>query len=211
MKRLAPLLAVIALLAIGTGAALADGDPASDVLLGTDVFYPYAPVSKSAQDALNAAVSALRHHGSPLKIAIIASPTDLGVIPALFDHAQQYAQFLDTEISFQGPQPLLVVMPSGYGTEHLGSAATAAVAALAPPAGKGAGALTAGALAATEKIGAADGHPIAGATTAGTGAGAGAGAGSGGSTGLVIGLVVVAVLTTGGLVAATLRKRQGAT
>ena len=42
-------------------------------------------------------------------------PVDLGVIPELFGQPQNYAKFLDKEISFQGPQPLLVVMPAGYG------------------------------------------------------------------------------------------------
>src|SRR4029077_2442865 len=33
---------------------------------------------------------------------------------------QQYAEFLDREISFSKPQPLLVVMPNGFGLVHAG-------------------------------------------------------------------------------------------
>ena len=60
-------------------------------------------------------------------MALIASPTDLGAIPSLFAKPQRYANFLDVEISFfGGKQPLLVVMPNGYGVQGLGPAATAA-------------------------------------------------------------------------------------
>ena len=38
--------------------------------------------------------------GFPVKVALIAAPTDLGVIPDLFGKPQPYAQFLDQEISF---------------------------------------------------------------------------------------------------------------
>jgi hypothetical protein len=56
------------------------------------------------------------------------------------------------------------------------------------------------------RIAAAEGHPLSGATTA-TPAGS---TGSGGSTALIVGLIVVAVLSAGALVAATLRGRQNA-
>jgi hypothetical protein len=42
--RIAAMLAVaLSLLTLAPAAALADGDPASDVLLGENVFYPYQP------------------------------------------------------------------------------------------------------------------------------------------------------------------------
>src|ERR1700730_9705855 len=110
---LAATLTVLALVPVG---AQADGDPASDVLLGESVFYPYSPpVSTSLQKTLNATVLAAAHSGFRLKVALIASPVDLGVIPDLFNKPQNYADFLDQEISFQTKQPLLVVMPAGFG------------------------------------------------------------------------------------------------
>jgi len=109
--------------------AIADGDPASDVLLGENVFYPYRPVvSGSLQRTLNTEAAAAAKAHFPIKVALIASPVDLGVIPDLFGKPQKYADFLDQEISFQVKQPLLVVMASGYGVQGLSPSATAAVA-----------------------------------------------------------------------------------
>ena len=118
-------------------AALADGDPASDVLLGSNVFYPFdPPVSPSAQRTLNAVTAAAQKARVKVKVALIAAPTDLGVIPSLFGKPQEYADFLYREITFLGPQRLLVVMSDGYGTQGLTPAAQKAVAALPNPAGK---------------------------------------------------------------------------
>ena len=86
------------------------------MLLGENVFYPYTPpVSPALQKSLNAATAAAKQAGFPIKVALIASPVDLGVIPDLFGKPQKYADFLDQEISFQAKQPLLVVMSAGYG------------------------------------------------------------------------------------------------
>ena len=126
---------VLSLMALAPAAALADGDPASDVLLGENVFYPYSPhVSASAQKSLNAlTAAAAKRAGLPIKVALIASPVDLGVIPDLFGKPQKYAEFLDQEISFRRKQPLLVVMPAGYGTQGLSPKAASAIAALPKP------------------------------------------------------------------------------
>jgi hypothetical protein len=106
------------------GPAGANGDPASDVLLAQDVFYPYQPkVSPNLEAAMNVALRAAASAGLSLKVAIIGSPEELGVVPNLFGHPHAYARFLDREISFNRPQPLLVVMPAGFGLEHAGSAA----------------------------------------------------------------------------------------
>ena len=66
-------------------AALADGDPASDTLLGENVFYPYSPtVPATVQKSLNSETAVAAKAGFPIKVALIASPIDLGVIPSLF-------------------------------------------------------------------------------------------------------------------------------
>ena len=116
-------------------ATLADGDPASDVLIGENVFYPYSPaVSASLQKTLNAETAAANRAHFPLKVALIQSPVDLGAIPTLFGKPEQYAAFLDQEISFLNmKQLLLVVMPNGYGVQGLGQAATTAAASLSKP------------------------------------------------------------------------------
>lgn len=101
--------------------AWADGDPASDVLLAQNAFYPYQPpVSPKLEAALNALLVAAAHAHMPLKVAIIGSREELGLIPNYFGHPQPYAEFLDREISFNKPQPLLVVMPAGFGLAAAG-------------------------------------------------------------------------------------------
>jgi hypothetical protein len=95
----------------------ADGDPASDVLLAQDAFYPYQPrVSPALEAALEKALHAAGRAGAlRMKAAIIGAPEELGLVPKFFGHPQAYAQFLDREISFNRQQPLLVVMPAGFG------------------------------------------------------------------------------------------------
>ncbi len=163
-------------LALAAAPARADGDPASDVLLGQNVFYPYSPpVSASLQEALNAEAAAVVRAHFPIKIALIHSPLDLGAVPNLFGRPQQYADFLDQEISFQGRQPLLVVMPNGYGVEGLGTGTAAAAASLAKPAGSQSNDLARAAIGAVAALAAASGHELrAGqnASAAGTGPGA---------------------------------------
>jgi hypothetical protein len=153
--------ASIAILMLVPAIVRADGDPASDVLLGENVFYPYSPaVSPAVQKKLNAETSAAIRANFPIKVALIASPVDLGVVPDLFNKPQKYAKFLDQEISFQGKRPLLVVMPSGYGVQGLPSAATTAAATLAKPSGSQSNDLATAAIAAVPKLAAAAGHPI---------------------------------------------------
>ncbi len=183
--------------------ALADGDPASDVLIAQNVFYPFTPpVAQSLQNTLNAETAAARRAHFPIKVALIASPTDLGAIPSLFAKPQRYANFLDVEISFfGGKQPLLVVMPNGYGVQGLSAPATAAAARLPPPVGRTSDDLALAAGAAVSKLAAAAGHPVSGVPGAGTGArsasesGGGAAAVGVGVLALVAVLMSVAVLS----------------
>jgi hypothetical protein len=144
-------------------AVLADGDPASDVLLGENVFYPYSPATSPAiQKQLNAETAAAKQAHFPVKVALIGAPVDLGVIPSLFGQPQKYADFLDQEISFQTKQPLLVVMASGYGVQGMNAKATAAAKALAKPTGKQSDDLARAAILAVPKLAAAAGHPLKG-------------------------------------------------
>jgi hypothetical protein len=172
-----PLSVVAAILLAATlfpAAALADGDPASDVLLGENVFYPFAPtVSSRLQAELNAETAAASRAHFPIKVALIASPADLGAIPSLFGKPQEYANFLDREISSSNnSQPLLVVMRTGYGAQGLDPAAAIAVVRLAAPAGPSTDDLARAAVLAIPKLAAAAGHPI-GAVRAGSTAGGG--------------------------------------
>jgi hypothetical protein len=206
MRRLLTILPWLgcALVLLGSGpwaaGARADGDPASDTLLGMNVFYPYSPpVSPTLQHSLDAATVAARRAGYPIKVALIGSPVDLGVIPDLFGHPQKYAEFLDQEISAQTKQPLLVVMAAGYGTQGLDARSRAVVAGLPRPAGPSTNQLAAAAIHAVAKLSAAAGHSIPGvAGVAGT-----ATSGSGGTSAarilLIVGIVLI-VLALAGLV-----------
>lgn len=163
-----PWLAALVLLASTAGGgfggvptARADGDPASDILLEASVFFPYSPATSGVlMRRLSALTVAAARAGAPIKVALIATPVDLGAIPSLFGRPRQYASFLDQEISFEHPEPLLVVMPVGYGTASLPPAADAAVAKIPPPHGRTGDALASAAVVAVERIAAAEGHPL---------------------------------------------------
>ncbi len=213
MRRLLTILGcALALLgsALSAARALADGDPASDVLLGENVFYPYSPpVSAPLQRTLDAATAAARRAGYPIKVALIGSPVDLGVIPDLFGQPQKYADFLDQEISAQSKQPLLVVMAAGYGAQGLDAKGRAVLAGLTRPAGGSSNALATAAIHAVAKLAAAAGHPISGAP----GVAAASGGSSGGSsmaTILIVAGAVVIVRAVLGIVVAR-RRRTPAT
>ncbi|HEX3831682.1 MAG TPA: hypothetical protein VHW04_06905 [Solirubrobacteraceae bacterium] len=185
--------------------AAADGDPASDTLLGLNVFYPYSPpVAPSVKLKLNRQTAAAKRAGFPIKVALIAAPTDLGAIPSLFGKPQAYAKFLDQEISFRGAQPLLVVMPAGYGVQGVPEAARRAVSALPTPAGRTSTDLARAAQTAVAKLVSASGHSVKSTKRAGGGGGSG-----GGTTVLLILLVLAAIAVSTALV--VLRVRRSST
>jgi hypothetical protein len=115
MKRLA-LVALVAVALMVPGAARANGDPASDVLLTDQVFLPFeAPISKSAQDDLRKTVAEANRKGFKIRVALIAFTSDLGTATALWGHPEDYSKFLGKEIAFVTTDPLLVSMPAGFG------------------------------------------------------------------------------------------------
>jgi len=147
---------------VQTRPAQADGDPASDVLIGENVFYPYSPtVSPALQSTLNAETAAASHAHFPIKVALIASPVDLGTVTSLYGQPQNYADFLDVEISYLDiRQMVLVVMPNGYGVSGLDRPATLASRKLTKPAGRTSNDLARAAIVAVAKLAFAAGHPI---------------------------------------------------
>jgi hypothetical protein len=192
--------AILALSLASAPPAHADGDPASDVLLGESVFYPYSPaVSVVLENRLNAETAAAAHAHFPIKIALIGSPPDLGAVPVLFNKPQEYASFLEQEISLVGVRPqLLVVMPDGYGAQGLTPAANAALAKLAKPAGHQTNDLASAAITAIPLLAAAAKHPIRMSDTSSAG-------GSGNRSTTL--LVIVMALTAVGVAASVLALR----
>jgi hypothetical protein len=109
-------LVVLVVSVAATSAALADGDPASDYLITQPMFVPFGnhTTTKKATE-LDRLLLDAKAKGFPLKVAVIASPYDLGSIPSLFRQPQRYASFLGQEDYYFFKAELLVVMPNGYG------------------------------------------------------------------------------------------------
>ena len=145
--------------------AKADGDPASDVLATQQLFLPQDAAVPPAQQAhLTALLQEAARGGYPIRVALIASATDLGSVTALWNQPQNYAQFLGQELGLVYHGPLLVVMPTGFGLYHLPHPSTAQRALAGGPnprAGTGTAAITA-----IRNLAAAAGHPLAPPTTA---------------------------------------------
>ena len=132
--------------------ASADADPASDTLYRGRVFLPFnTPVSPRLAQRLAADALAAERAGKPVRIALIASPPDLGGLPMLFGRPLQYARFLDSELQFVYGGRVLVVMPQGAAlAEHGRLVANADVA--HAKVGQGADGLARTAIALVEKL-----------------------------------------------------------
>jgi hypothetical protein len=144
-------------LAWSPGSAYADGDPASDVLAVQRLFLAQdAGVPAGQQAQLGAELSAAQRSGYQIRVAIIASSTDLGSVTELWRQPQSYAKFLGQELSLVYRGPLLVVMPNGFGTYGLGQAA-AGLSALTGVRVRGLGAA---ALAAIQRLASTAGHAL---------------------------------------------------
>ncbi|MFL5911824.1 MAG: hypothetical protein ACJ768_14775 [Gaiellaceae bacterium] len=162
MRGLALLLALVVAAGVA-GAARADGDPASDYLVGAKVFVPYDakfPPKQSAQ--LSALVAAANEAGFKIRVAIIWSDYDMGSVTALWRKPRTYARFLGLELGFVYKQRLLIVMPNGFGfnwPKHSPDSEYALLSKIRIPAGAP-GLLTA-ATTAVAKLAAADGIQVA--------------------------------------------------
>ena len=142
--------------------ARADGDPASDVLVSQSVFLPAdAGASAKEQAQLGGLLEEAQRDGFQIRVALIASASDLGSITPLWRQPQTYAQFLGEELSLVYRGTVLIVMPNGFGLYHAGSPTAAERAALAGVRAPGStGGLVSGALAAVQRLAAASGHSL---------------------------------------------------
>lgn len=117
---------VVVALAGHGGIALADGDPASDSLVGADVALPFPTPSAQIVAPLRAHVESVYAAGYWIKVAVIASSSDLGSVPSFLGHPTEYAHFLGVELSTLYVGPLLIVMPGGFGIYDGGGSTAAA-------------------------------------------------------------------------------------
>jgi hypothetical protein len=196
--------AAIALTCVATAAprANADADPASDTLLIQDTFFPYQPiVSSGPATALNQVVAEARAAGFPIKVALIATPSDLGGLPNYYGQPQRYAQFLDREISYNAPVRLLVVMQQGFGTAGVGQQGELNPLLPVDP-NPGSDGLAKAAIAAVQKLAGDAGHPLAPVKIA-----ASSGKSGGGTSALVFAAPVALVVIVA-LGIALVRRRQ---
>ena len=150
---------------IAPAMAHADGDPASDVLATQSLFVPWdADVPAVRQAQLSAVLSSAEHAGYPVRVALIASPADLGSVGALWQRPQSYAEFLAQEISLLYRGPLLVVMPNGFGVKGAGvseASIASALAGIPVPHGPNGGAqLAQDAIVAVRRLAGAAGHRL---------------------------------------------------
>jgi hypothetical protein len=104
--------------AFSAGAARANGDPASDVLPFSTVYFSLKnPQSSASGRDLLTITKAAAKKNHPIRVAVIAMPSDLGLIQSLWQKPQPYAEFLGKEL-FQFARykgTTLIVMPNGYG------------------------------------------------------------------------------------------------
>jgi hypothetical protein len=139
-------------------AARADGDPASDVLVTQPLFLSAdAGLTSRQQAELAALLRAARREGFALRVAIIASPADLGSITELWHQPNNYVRLLGQELSRVYRGTLLVVMPNGFGLygPARGSSALSAARSGAPGPALGQAAISA-----VGRLAAAAGHPL---------------------------------------------------
>lgn len=197
--------AVLLVLCAAPACALADGDPASDVLSAQNVFLPYAPASKASSARLKDAAARAQAAGYRVKVAVIQSEIDLGAIPQAFNKPQQYASFLARELAqLYGPKArtgLLVVMPDGFGIagRTFSDAERAAVKKVQVSSGANSEQLVTAATAALQDMAAAAGHPI----------GKSAASASKGSSGTLIAVVFGGLLLLAAGIGLALRVRSG--
>ena len=110
------MLVLLAAFAAAVPSARGDGDPGSDVLVFQDLFVGSdAGLSVQQQVQLGGLLKTAARHGFPVRVAIIAGPSDLGAVTELWRNPRAYARFLGIELSLAYKQRLLVVMPSGFG------------------------------------------------------------------------------------------------
>jgi cytochrome oxidase Cu insertion factor (SCO1/SenC/PrrC family)/thiol-disulfide isomerase/thioredoxin len=127
--------ALLAILAAGLTArvapAAADGDPGSDVLVYQPLFLAAdSGITVAQQVKLGDLLQSAQRAGVPIRVAIIAGPSDLGAVTALWRKPQAYARFLGVELSLTYTGRLLVVMPNGFGFNWPGHSSAAAYRAL---------------------------------------------------------------------------------
>jgi len=161
MKRALLVLCALAACA-AAGTARADGDPASDYLLGTQVFIPFdMKLPPAKQQELLSIVRDANKSGYAIRVALIGSAYDLGAVTSLWRKPRPYARFLAAEIEFIYKRRLLILMPNGFGFNWQKHPSTKEYAVLSTiPIGTGAAGMLDSAVTAVQKLATASGVTI---------------------------------------------------
>jgi hypothetical protein len=164
------LILAVTLTVLSSTIAIADIDPASDVLETQDTFLPYQPKTcTKLANSLRDLTKKTRKAGYPIKIAVIGSPPDLGGATQFTGLPQDYAKFLDGELRVYAPdfgkivlasQPLLVVMPNGFAYEPRNARFSRLLKGVLIPRNARSNELVRAALVAVPKLAQAAGHPV---------------------------------------------------
>lgn len=125
-----------------------------------DVYLPETPAAPPLSTLVER-VRAINAAGYRLKVAVIASPSDLGTDPSLYGQPRKYAHTLGVELGLIYKGSLLIAMPAGFGFYHHGRRTVAEDSALAPlKTGSTDPILVAATLTAVDAVTVATGHPV---------------------------------------------------
>jgi hypothetical protein len=114
-----PLVALAALILVPSS-ALADGDPASDVLLASTLYTPVGQkISPPVQQQLQRTIIEADAAGLRVRVALILDRTDLGAVPQLFGHPAKYVRLLAAELYYAWKDTVIAVQPSGIGVQNI--------------------------------------------------------------------------------------------
>lgn len=202
MRRSLALAALFAAVVLPASAHAHGEEPAVEALETGNVYMPHEPaIPGGVAVALRQTVARAQAAGYPLKVAVIGSQHDLGEYGQLWGMAQPAANLISRTVGKNRPIPLLLVMPTGFGTIQTGPNPKAALGGVKSPASDSGDQLGRSAIDATLALAKAAGHPLPRPKIE-------ASDGGGTSPALVFGAPVLLLALAGGLVA--LRSRQTA-
>jgi len=184
-RRVARLVCAALALSLATGVAaapaqVAETDPASDVLLLRDVYYPYDPPVPSDQQAqLDSVVRQLRDQGVPMKLALISGTSDLGSRSGYLGRPGPYNAYLTRNLDDGSDKIVLTVMHGGIAASGATAAQARALQSVRPPERGGGEALARAALLSVTRLAEAGGQTVRVPTRATSGEPVASGGGSG--------------------------------
>jgi hypothetical protein len=119
-RRLLLLLLTLVALAALPSFAVADGDPASDVLIANTLYTPVAQkISPPVLAELQTTIREANAGGFKVRVALILDRTDLGAVPQLFGEPVKYVKLLASELVYAWKGAVVAVQPSGVGVQNV--------------------------------------------------------------------------------------------